>query len=185
MKLCLTGHLTDTCDIIDEVHLCQVIVGLDIDTVLHHLRDSPINLRCLIAIFRDSWYWSHALTISINVILSLIVSPPRRVWWLIARSIILGVNPVAFKGGNLEIDSTKLDNVTDAHDLRLVIREKVLQHLVDRPLFTDDEPHRPAQVDIILLILVSLALRFRFLMDSSDHAILTAWRRYFVKQRLV
>ena len=101
----------------------------------------------------------------------------------VTRAVIDWVNQVALEGRQFEVDSTEFDYVTYSHHLLLVIGREVLKHLIDGALLANDEPHRSAQIDVIFLILLSLALCFGLFIDSFlDTDTITV--RYFVKKFL-
>ena len=84
----------------------------------------------------------------------------------VTRAVIDRVDLVALECRQFEVDSTEFYDVTYSHHLLLVVGRKVLQHLIDGALLPDDEPHCPAQIDIILVILLCLALRFSLFIYS-------------------
>ena len=104
--------------------------------------------------------------------------------WFVTSAVIDRVDLVALECRQFEVDSTEFDDVTYSHHLLLVVGRKVLQHLIDGALLPDDEPHCPAQIDIVLVILLCLALCFTLFVYSfllTDSIVV----RYFVKKRLI
>ena len=104
--------------------------------------------------------------------------------WFVTRAVIDRIDLVALECRQFEVDSTEFDDVTYSHHLLLVVGRKVLQHLIDGALLPDDEPHCPAQIDIVLVILLCLALCFTLFVYSfllTDSIVV----RYFVKKRLI
>ena len=102
----------------------------------------------------------------------------------VTRAVIDRVDQIALECRQFEVDSTEFDDVTYSHHLLLVVGRKVLQHLIDGALLADDEPHRPAQIDIVLVIFLCLALRFSLFIYSfilTDSIAV----RYFVKKCLI
>lgn len=101
---------------------------------------------------------------------------PCRIRGLVARTVVAGVNSVAAEGRYLEVHSTKLNDITDAHHLLLVIGEEVFQNLVNGAFLADDQPHRSVQIYIVFFILVSLSLSLGLLENSLGRAIILVVR---------
>ena len=53
---------------------------------------------------------------------------------------------------NLEINSTELDDITDAKLLALILAVEFFQHLINRLFLSNNEPHCFLQIDIILFV---------------------------------
>ena len=81
---------------------------------------------------------SNCIIILSIVFLRLLRALPCSVWWLVARAVVDGVDSVALQGGNLEVDTAELDNITHSHHLLLIVGEEVLQHLINRAFFSND-----------------------------------------------
>ena len=115
-------------------------------------------------------HWSdHLFT---NVVLSFVsTSLPSRIRWLVARSIEAGIDAIALQRGYFKVHSSKFDNISNTHHLLLIVWEEVLQDLINGSFLTDDQPHRPVQVNIVLLVLVGLPLRLRLFIDSFDNVV--------------
>ena len=102
----------------------------------------------------------------------------------VTRAVIDRINQIALECRQFEVNSTEFDDVTYSHHLLLVIGRKVLQNLIDGALLTNDEPHCPAQIDIVLVILLCLALRFSlFIYSFMLTGSIAVW--YLVKKCLV
>ena len=91
--------------------------------------------------------------------------------WLVTRASVGLINLIALKFSDFEIDSPEFYDISHSYDLLLIVGEKVLQHLINRALLTDNEPHGPAKIYIILFVLVRLALRLRLLVDMFIDAV--------------
>ena len=143
-------------NVIDQVHFSQVVacVAYTVDALLQVFR--------LVGAFRIVRFSGRFVT----------------------RAVIDRINQIALKCRQFEVDSTEFDDVTYSHHLLLVIGRKVLQNLIDGALLTNNEPHCPAQIDIVLVILLCLALCFTLFVYSfllTDSIVV----RYFVKKRLI
>ena len=66
---------------------------------------------------------------------------------------------------DLEINSTKLDDISNSYDLLLIVGEEILEHVVDRAFLANDQPHCFRHVDIVLFILVSFPLLLRLFVN--------------------
>lgn len=72
---------------------------------------------------------------------------------VIAAPPVLGIYFLGVNDGYFEIDSAKLDNVSDTQHVSLVVRKEILQNLVWRSLLAHNKPHSLFQVDVVLLVL--------------------------------
>ena len=90
--------------------------------------------------------------------MGLIFTLPCYIDRLIASAVVARINPVTLDLCYFEVYATKFYYVTDAHHLRLIIREEIFEHLVDGAFLPDDEPHGATEIYIILFIFVRLAL---------------------------
>jgi len=154
--LCLAGSLREPRNIIHEIHFCKIIVLID-----------ALFQRSYVALeLRLNWTYRIA-----SFLLRPLMPSACSVWRLVARAIVAWVDSIALEVGNFEIDAPELYNVTHSDHLLLVVGEKVLQHLINRALLTDNEPHGPAKIYIILFVLVRLALRLRLLVDMFIDAV--------------
>ena len=82
-----------------------------------------------------------------------LAAPGDLVYFAVTAAVVLLVNTGAFQSCNFEIDSAELYYVAHAKPVSLVLRAEVLQHLVERCLFADNQPHGALQIDVVLLIL--------------------------------
>ena len=112
-----------------------------------------------------------------------------RIRRLVACTVVAGVNSVAAEGRYLEVHPTKLDDITDAHHLLLIVGEEVFQNLVNRAFLADDQPHRSVKIDIIFFVLISFSLGLGLLENSLSRAIVLVVRNLakvgLVEPRLV
>ena len=122
-KLDLTIHLSDARSVIYKIHLCMVVV-LVYTLLEYHGSPNPIVLWLLAGIGPKS--------IFIYLILfSLLRASAGRIGWLVTRTIVAWIDPVALQGRDLEVHAPKLNDVTHAHHLALIVREEVFENLVD------------------------------------------------------
>ena len=99
------------------------------------------------------------------------MSLPSRIRRLVACSIEAWIDTIALKRGDFKVDSSKLDDVSNTHHLLLIVWEEVFQDLINGSFLTDDQPHRPVQVNIVLFVLVGLPLRLRLFIDRFDDVV--------------
>ena len=157
-----------------KVHIGHV--RIDVNAILNDAVSSGQVLDAL-----EVEWWSVLLGLNHLFCVALL---PGCLWRLVATACVLLVDFVAADGGYFEVDSAKLDDVSHSDQLALVIREVVLEHLIDRLLFPDDQPHRLLKINIVLFIFVGVLLGlglFNYAALDSE----AACRRYFTKIGLI
>ena len=159
------------------MHLCHVTNSHIAHTVLHASLESylgaksPFILLLLLLIFWLVFTGYRADHLFSYIVLSFVAtSLPSRIWWLVTRSIKARIDAVTLQWCNFKVDSSKFDDVSDSYHLLLIVWKEVFEDLINRSFLTDDQPHRPIQVDIVLLVLVCLSLCLRLLIDRFDDA---------------
>ena len=97
-------------------------------------------------------------------------------WRLVTSSIVNRIHVFTLEGGNFEVYATELYYIADSHHLLLIVRWEVFEHLIDRALFSNDQPHRSAQVHIVLFVFFSFTLSFCLNIGSlGDSSAVTIW----------
>ena len=143
-----------------KVHICHVCIY--INAVFNHwfpiLKDHILNVlilkrtKLLLFIFH-------------------LLSVPLLPWCLrrlITTSCVLLCNFVTVEGWDFEIDSSKLNDVSHAHHLTLVVWEEILEYLVNWAFLSNNQPHRLLKINIILFVFVCLTLSLSLLVDRLN-----------------
>jgi len=127
-------------------------------------------------------------TVFANTVLSehrLTANPFLCLYYLaVAATLKLFLNSVALKRRDLEVDASKLNNISNTERMSLIFRTKFFEYLVNAALFPNDQPHRSFKVHIVLLVFFHISLLFRVNHFIQSYAI-AGHVRYLFKPLLL
>jgi hypothetical protein len=62
------------------------------------------------------------------------------------------------KSANFEINAPELNDITHSDHLLLVVREKVLENLIDGTFLANDKPHGPLEFHVVFFVFLKIFL---------------------------
>ena len=131
-----------------------------------HLGAYPFLLLLLLLFYRVAFASDRPNHLFSDIVLSFVATGlPSRVRRLIARAIEARVDTIALQRCDFKVDSSEFDDVSNPYHLLLIVGEEVFQNLIYGSFLTNDQPHGPVQVDVVLLVFVGLSLGLRLLVD--------------------
>ena len=80
---------------------------------------------------------------------------------------ILDINIVTLDLGDLKVHPSELDYISHTQVRVLIHRIKLLEYLVHRLFFSDDEPHGFLQVDVVFFVFFGFSCGLRV----ADHVV--------------